>query len=77
MNAAADQVQVRIIEFRRLVEAVEVLNEFTPSLEFIRASYGDRDWECAGRSRLKERSITPASGVRIEMGRARDRRALR
>lgn len=45
VQVLGDRVLVRTIEFRRLTEAVEVLYEFSPSLELIGASYGDRYWE--------------------------------
>lgn len=45
VQVLGDRVLVRTIEFRRLTEAVEALYEFSSSLEFISASYGDRYWE--------------------------------
>jgi hypothetical protein len=45
VQVQADRILVRTIEFHRLTESVEVLYEFTRSLELVRASYGDRYWE--------------------------------
>lgn len=45
VQVLGDRVLVRTIEFRRPAEAVEVLYEFTASLELVRVSYGDRYWE--------------------------------
>lgn len=45
VQLVGDRVLVRTIEFHRLTESVEVLYEFTHSLELVRASYGDRYWE--------------------------------
>lgn len=50
LNGAVVQMQdgrilVHTIEVPRIAEAAEALYEFSPSLELIRASYGDRYWE--------------------------------
>ena len=50
LNGAIVQMQdgrilVRTIEIARIAEAVEAFYEFSPSLELLGASYGDRYWE--------------------------------
>lgn len=50
LNGAVVQMQdgrvlVHTIEVPRIADAVEALYEFSPSLELLRASYGDRYWE--------------------------------
>jgi hypothetical protein len=39
------RILIRTIELNRVAESVEALYEFSPSLELLRASYGDRYWE--------------------------------
>jgi hypothetical protein len=50
LNGAIVQIQdgqilVHTLEVSRTADAVEALYEFSPSLELVRASYGDRYWE--------------------------------
>jgi hypothetical protein len=40
-----DRILVRTIEVSRNIDSVEALYEFSPTLELLRASYGDRYWE--------------------------------